>query len=74
MAVGFSIGSGVAANLSRQRKLDGLILVTPFDSLKIGCRRPVPLASGRPVFQHELAAADDLKDGADAGGAPCRGA
>jgi pimeloyl-ACP methyl ester carboxylesterase len=34
VAVGFSIGSGVAASLAASRKLDGLILVTPFDSLK----------------------------------------
>lgn len=33
IAVGFSIGSGVAVHLARERNLDGLILVTPFDSL-----------------------------------------
>ncbi len=33
VAAGFSIGSGVAVHLARERKLDGLILVTPFDSL-----------------------------------------
>ncbi len=33
IAVGFSVGSGVAAALSAARPLDGLILVTPFDSL-----------------------------------------
>ncbi len=33
IAAGFSIGSGVAVHLARERKLDGLILVTPFDSL-----------------------------------------
>jgi pimeloyl-ACP methyl ester carboxylesterase len=31
-AVGFSIGSGVAAYLAQQRPVAGLILVTPFDS------------------------------------------
>jgi pimeloyl-ACP methyl ester carboxylesterase len=34
VAIGFSIGSGVAAHLARQRPTAGLILVTPFDSLK----------------------------------------
>src|SRR3954453_17043098 len=34
VAVGFSIGSGVAAYLAQQRSLEGLILVTPFDSLE----------------------------------------
>jgi pimeloyl-ACP methyl ester carboxylesterase len=33
VAVGFSIGSGVAASLAAERPLDGLILVTAFDSL-----------------------------------------
>src|SRR5271163_2203686 len=34
VAVGFSIGSGVAAYLARHRPVAGLILVTPFDSLE----------------------------------------
>jgi pimeloyl-ACP methyl ester carboxylesterase len=34
VAVGLSIGSGVAAHLAVERPLDGVILVTPFDSLK----------------------------------------
>lgn len=33
VAAGFSIGSGVAIHLARERMLDGLLLVTPFDSL-----------------------------------------
>jgi hypothetical protein len=34
VAVGFSIGSGVAAHLARHRPVAGLVLVTPFDSLE----------------------------------------
>jgi len=34
IAIGFSIGSGVAAYLARHRPVAGLILVTPFDSLE----------------------------------------
>ena len=34
VAVGFSIGAGVAAYLARHRPAAGLILVTPFDSLE----------------------------------------
>ena len=34
VAIGFSIGSGVAAYLARHRPAAGLILVTPFDSLE----------------------------------------
>jgi uncharacterized protein len=63
VAVGMSIGSGVAANLSGQRKLDGLILVTPFDSLKRVAGNLFPWLPVGFFFQHELAAADDLKGG-----------
>src|SRR5208337_1234565 len=34
IAIGFSIGSAVAAYLARHRPVAGLILVTPFDSLE----------------------------------------
>lgn len=34
IAVGFSVGSGIAASLAAARPLDGAILVTPFDSLE----------------------------------------
>ena len=34
VAIGFSIGSGVAAHLARHRPAAGLLLVTPFDSLQ----------------------------------------
>jgi pimeloyl-ACP methyl ester carboxylesterase len=64
VAVGFSIGSGVAANLSRHRELDGLILVTPFDSLKLVAGDLFPWLPIGPFFQHEMAAADDLRGGA----------
>jgi uncharacterized protein len=33
ITVGFSIGSGVAAYVARHRPVEGLILVTPFESL-----------------------------------------
>ncbi|MFO1050270.1 MAG: hypothetical protein U1E52_20505 [Geminicoccaceae bacterium] len=48
VAAGFSLGSGVAAQLVRQRQLAGLILVTPFDSIAAvaSARYPyVPVAS-----------------------------
>ena len=61
VAVGFSIGSGVAANLARYRKLEGAILVTPFDSLKSVAADLFPWLPVGPFFQHELAAAQDLK-------------
>ncbi len=63
VVVGFSIGSGVAANLSQSRPLDGLILVTPFDSLKAVAGELYPWLPIGPFFQHEMAAADYLKNG-----------
>lgn len=61
VAVGFSIGSGIAAHLAGQRALDGLILVTPFDSLKAAASDLFPWLPIGPFFQHEMNAADALK-------------
>jgi len=61
IAVGFSVGSGVAASLSARRPLDGLILVTPFDSLgrvAAGHYRWLPV---RLLFRHRMEAAADLR-------------
>lgn len=63
VAVGFSIGSGVAASLARNRKIDGLILVTPFDSLKSVAADLFPWLPIGPFFQHELATAEELNGG-----------
>lgn len=60
VAAGFSIGSGVAASLARHRAVDGLILVTPFDSLKLVAGDLFPWLPVGPFFQHEMAAADEL--------------
>lgn len=60
VAVGFSIGSGVAAELASQRRLDGLILVTPFDSLKAVAQSMYPWLPIGPVFAHEIDAAGAL--------------
>ena len=61
VAVGFSIGTGVAARLATQRKLDGLILVTPFDSLRAVAADLYPMLPIRMLFAHEMNAADDLR-------------
>ena len=58
--VGFSIGSGVAASLARRQSMDGMILVTPFDSLKAVAQDIYPWLPVGPFFQHEMAAADAL--------------
>ena len=62
VAAGFSIGSGVAASLAHHRELDGVILVTPFDSLKAVAQDLYPWLPVAPFFQHEIAAAEYLAD------------
>jgi hypothetical protein len=64
VAVGFSIGSGVAAYLASQRKLGGIILVTPFDSLKAVAGDHYPWLPVSALFGHELDSAGYLA-GAD---------
>jgi len=59
-AVGVSLGSGIAAELAARRPLAGLILVTPFDSLKNTARQiywwlPVSL-----LMRHDLDSAAAL--------------
>lgn len=54
IGVGFSIGSGVVAELAAERKFDGLILVTPFDSLKAVAQSMYPWLPIGPFFEHEI--------------------
>ena len=60
VAVGFSIGSGIAARLAAVRRLDGLILVTPFDSLKSVAQAMYPWVPIGPFFGHEIDAAEAI--------------
>jgi len=60
VAVGFSIGTGVAAKLAKARPLDGLILVTPFESLKAVAQSLYPWLPIGPFFHHEIDAAGAL--------------
>lgn len=64
IVAGFSIGSGVAASLAAKRKVDGLILVTPFDSLKAAASDLYPWLPIGPLFAHEINAAALLKGNA----------
>jgi len=61
VAVGMSIGSGVAATLSNSRQLDGVILVTPFASLREVAQAAVPWIPFGPFFAHEIDAAAALE-------------
>ena len=62
VAVGLSIGSGVAASLAPRRRLDGLILVTPFDSLKAVATGQFKWLPVRWLFRHEMTPAKWLRD------------
>ena len=61
VAVGFSIGSGVAARLAGERPLDGLILVTPFDSLKAVASGHYPFLPVGALFRHDMDAGAALE-------------
>jgi uncharacterized protein len=61
VAIGFSIGSGVAAALAARRPLDGLVLVTPFDSLGAVAAGHYPWLPVRLLLRHRLDAADALR-------------
>ncbi len=61
IAVGFSIGSGVAAALAARRPLDGLILVTPFDSLARVAAGHYPWLPVRLLFGHPMEPAAELR-------------
>lgn len=52
IAAGFSIGSGVAAHLAAERRVDGLLLVTPFDSIEAVARARHPWAPVRALLRH----------------------
>ena len=62
VAVGISLGSGIAAGLSTQRRLDGLILVTPFDSLSATARQLHPWLPVSLLLRHDMRSADWLRE------------
>lgn len=61
VAAGFSIGSAVAASLAERRPLDGLILVTPFDSLKAVAKSHYPWLPVGLFLREEMDAARALR-------------
>ena len=62
VAVGLSIGSAVAASLADEGAVDGLILVTPFDSLKAVASDLYPWLPVGLLFRHELNAVELIGD------------
>ncbi len=64
VTVGTSIGSGVAAFVAKQRQLDGIVLVTPFDSIAEIAKERFPWAPVRSLIRHPFPSAKYL-DGLD---------
>lgn len=62
VAVGVSLGSGVAASLAARRPLDGLVLVTPFDSLKATARQLHPWLPVSLLLRHDIRSAELLRE------------
>jgi pimeloyl-ACP methyl ester carboxylesterase len=62
VAIGLSVGSGVASGLASRRPLDGLVLVTPFDSMTKVAARQYPWLPVGLLFRHEFRAAEWLRD------------
>jgi hypothetical protein len=61
VAVGFSVGTGVAASLAKRRRIDGLILVTPFDRLSEVAAGQFTWLPVRLLFRHEMKPAEWLR-------------
>jgi len=59
-AIGFSIGSGVAVSLAASRPMDGLILVTPFDSLTNVAAGHFPWLPVKLLLRQRSDPADDI--------------
>jgi len=61
VAIGLSIGSGVAPYLAAHRRLDGLVLVTPLDSLAALAAGHYPWLPVRLLLRHRMEPAADLR-------------
>lgn len=60
VAVGISLGSGVAASLAAERELAGLVLVTPFDSLSAAASQHYPWLPVPWLLRHDIRSAELL--------------
>jgi uncharacterized protein len=58
--VGVSLGSGVAAGLAAARPLAGVVLVTPFDSLRRAARQLYPWLPVGLLLRHDMDSAGSL--------------
>ena len=58
---GFSVGSGIAVKVAAARKVDGLILVTPYDSLARVAGDAFRWLPTKLLFRHEIDAASAIR-------------
>jgi pimeloyl-ACP methyl ester carboxylesterase len=61
VAIGFSLGASVAVELAATRPLEGVVLVTPFDSLRKLAATHYPWLPVRLLLRHRMEAADTLR-------------
>jgi hypothetical protein len=61
VAVGISIGASVAAHLASRRRLAGLIMVSPFDSLEALARQHFPWAPVGWLLRHRMSTVDVVR-------------
>lgn len=61
VAVGLSIGAAVAVDLAAARPLEGIVLVTPFDSLKELAASHYPWLPVRLLLRHRMEPAETLR-------------
>jgi hypothetical protein len=61
LAAGFSLGSGVAAYLAARRDLQGLVLVTPFDSIEAVAASRYAWAPVKRLLQHPFRSDEHLR-------------
>jgi len=62
VVVGFSIGSGVAAHLARERSIEGVILVTPFHTLEQLARQHYGWLPIKLLLRHHMSPLEDLRE------------
>lgn len=60
--MGRSLGSGVATYVASRRKIDGVILVTPYDSIKSMARRQFPFLPTSLLLKHPFMSSDYVEN------------
>lgn len=59
-ALGISLGSGIAGQLSKERALDGILLVTPYDSIEAVAQQAYPWLPVSLFLKHRFRAVDAM--------------